>query len=136
MKKICGFLVLLFGFVSCTTNDDYIKYHPELLPIESVTLPTEFVRDNIYEIPFEYIRPTTCHVFEGFYYEKEANVRTIAIETSVIEQSGCTVATVNPITEILYFRPTLEDSYIFKIWKGKDSNGQNIFEEIEIPVVP
>lgn len=136
MKIFYVFLILVIGLASCSSNDDTDKIQSELLPINSVTLPVEFKRDSIYEIPFEYIRPTTCHVFDGFYYKKETNVRIIAIATSVIEQSNCGPATVNPLTQILNFKPTIEDSYIFKIWKGKDSNNQDIFEETEIPVVP
>ena len=137
MKKVFLLLATVVSLGSCSlgTEDD-MKFHTELLPIESADLPDEFKKDSIYELPFTYIRPSTCHLFEGFYYAKDLNVRTIAIHTSVIEQSGCTVPTVNPITEKLSFRPTTEASYVFKLWKGKDENNQDIFEEIEIPVIP
>lgn len=137
MKRIFLLLIASVSLASCSLgSDDGLKFHTELLPIESAVLPAEFKRDSIYELPFTYVRPSTCHLFEGFYYAKDSNVRTIAIHTSVIEQSGCTVPAVNPITEKLTFKPTDEDSYIFKIWKGENENGEDVFEEVEIPVIP
>jgi hypothetical protein len=56
--------------------------------------------------------------------------------TTVIEQDNCKGVTVNPLEKFLSFKPTTESSYVFKIWKGKDTNGNDVFEEIEIPVVP
>jgi hypothetical protein len=135
MKKSFLFALLSIVFGSCST-DDGIRYTSELLPIETITLPAEFKRDSLYEIPMQYIRPSTCHVYEGIYYRKEANIRTIAIGTSVLEQNNCTTAPINPLPVLLRFIPTTEDSYVFKVWKGKDANGINIFEETEIKVVP
>ncbi|MFC4816531.1 MULTISPECIES: hypothetical protein [unclassified Flavobacterium] len=138
MRKVFLLLVAVILLGSCSLGDDNgTKFHTELLPIESADLPDEFKNDSIYELPFTYVRPSTCHLFEGFYYAKDANIRTIAIHTSVIEQGGCTTPTVNPITEKLQFRPSSSyTSYIFKLWKGEDSNGVDVFEEVEIPVVP
>ena len=136
MKKIFLLLAIVLAFAGCDLEDEGIKIHSELLPIESVTLPTEFKKDSIYELPFTYINPSTCHVFERFYYEKDSNKRTIAVLTTVIEQDNCKGVTVNPLEKFLSFKPTTESSYVFKIWKGKDTNGNDVFEEIEIPVVP
>jgi hypothetical protein len=138
MKKVLLLLATVISLASCSLGtDDGLKFHTELLPIESADLPDEFKKDSVYDLPFTYIRPSTCHLFEGFYYAKDMNVRTIAIHTSVIEQGGCTTPTVNPITEILQFRPSESyNSYIFKLWKGENESGEDIFEEIEIPVVP
>lgn len=136
MKKLVLLIIVIFSIISCNTDVPENKFHLELLPIDSTILPVEFKKDSVYELPFDYIRPSTCHIFEGFYYKKESNVRTIAIQTTVLEQNNCTVATVNPITEILKFKPTTETSYVFKLWKGTDGNGADVFEEITIPVVP
>jgi hypothetical protein len=137
MKKFLLILALAFIFVQCDTNDnDYPNYHLELLPIESAVFPAEFIKDQVYEIPIKYVRPTTCYLFEGFYYDKNLNTRTIAIQTSVLEQNNCTTPLQNPIEEILKFKATTETSYVFKLWKGKDASGANIFEEITVPVVP
>ncbi len=137
MKKLLLLFAVVLVFVGCDLDDDnYQRSHMELLPIESATFPAEFREGQVYEIPIQYSRPSTCHVFEGFYYEKNENIRTIAIQTTVLEQDNCTTPTTNPITEVLKFVATTEDSYIFKLWKGKNDNGEDIFEEIEVPVVP
>ena len=136
MKNFALLIIVALSVIGCSKDDEKDKFHLELLPIDSAVLPDKFKKDSVYELPFDYIRPSTCHIFEGFYYKKESNVRTIAIQTTVLEQNNCTVATVNPITEILKFKPTTETSYVFKLWKGTDGNGADVFEEITIPVVP
>ena len=135
MKKFVLLIVIALSVISCSKEVEEDKIHPELLPIDSVVLPVEFKKDSLYELPFNYIRPSTCHIFEGFYYEKSSNVRVIAIRTTVLEQNNCEPATINPRTEILRFKPTTEASYVFKLWK-ETINGTDVFEEIEIPVVP
>lgn len=137
MKRIFLLLIIGIALVSCSLEtEDGTNFHTELLPIESAILPNEFKRDKVYDLPFTYVKPSTCHIFQGFYYEKVGNIRTIAINTNVVEQAGCTVPTVNPNTEILKFKPSNYESYVFKLWKGTNDSGEDIFEIIEIPVVP
>lgn len=135
MKKIL-FVLLTFGLFSCNKEDEGDKYYQELLPIANYSLPAELKKDSIYTFEFQFNRPTTCHIVDGFYYDKYQNIRKIAIATTVLEQNNCEPASVNPLTKTLDFKPTTESSYVFKIWKGKDVNNQDIFDEIEIPVVP
>lgn len=135
MKKLMFFLILTIAIIGCS-KDDETEVHYEYVPVNSVQLPVEFKRDSVYDLQFTYVRPSTCHFFDGFYYDKNANVRTVAFVNGVLEQNNCTTAPINPLTEILRFKPTIEDSYIFKLWKGEDSNGNDIYEEHEIPVVP
>ena len=135
MKK--AILLLLTGCLAWNCDlDEGVKFTQEILPIESAILPATFKKDSLYKIPFKYIRPSTCHAFEGFYYQKEDNIRTIAIATTVYKQNNCTTAPINPLQVELQFRPSINGSYIFKLWKGKNAQGQNIFEEVEIPVIP
>lgn len=137
MKKYLLLLLVAFSFFNCDLgDDDNPKFHLELLPIASATLPAEFKRDSIYKLPIQFNRPTNCHIYDGFYYEKNKNERIIAVQTSVVEQNGCGTMLVNPMEKVLTFKPTVETSYIFKLWKGKDGNGADIFEEFEIPVIP
>jgi hypothetical protein len=136
MKKLLLLFAVVLVFVGCDLEDDNPRFHVELLPVESATFPAEFHEGQVYEIPIKYIRPSTCHVFEGFFYGKDENIRTIAIQTTVLEQDNCTTPSTNPMTEVLKFIATTESSYIFKLWKGKNASGEDIFEEIEVPVVP
>jgi hypothetical protein len=138
MKKFLLIFAITSIFLGCSTSvdDNYPNFHLELLPVESAVFPTQFIKNQVYEIPISYVRPTTCYIFEGFNYDKNLNTRTIAIQTSVLEQSNCTTPIQNPIQEILKFKATTETSYIFKLWKGKDAAGANVFQEITVPVVP
>jgi hypothetical protein len=128
---------MILIFFGCSSGvDDNPKFHLEILPVEGIILPVEFKKDIVYMLPVSFIRPSTCHAFDGFYYESNLNIRTIAIQTRVLEQDNCKVASSIPVTQILEFKPTTETSYIFKLWKGKDASGVDIYEEITIPVIP
>ncbi len=70
MKKY----VLLLGVVistltSCNIGDDMESFYLEVLPIESVEMPEEFIFGETHEIFMDYIRPTSCHVFNDFLYQ-------------------------------------------------------------------
>lgn len=114
-------------------NGDDFQY--VLLPIASVEIPTEFELGETYNIVVRYNRPSTCHAFDGFYYEKDLNIRTIAVQNIVFNQNNCEPLTDVIVEQNLEFHVTNNGSYIFKFWQGKDSNGQDIFLEYEIPVI-
>ncbi len=135
-KKIASLLLLLFLFNACTP-DEGTEYHLELVPIESVDIPTEFVLGQTYPITVRYSRPTTCHFFNNLYYEKNLNVRTIAVETAVEESNDCQeLSGTSAIAEYTFnFMVTSNGSYIFKFYQGTDESGNNIFLEYEVPVL-
>ena len=135
MKKIVLIIATLLLLFGCSKNDEEnSKFHLELLAIHSTTFPAKFTKNVEYDIPIQYIKPSNCHIFEGFYYDKNINVRTIAIQSRVLEQDNCIASPQAPSTEILRFKPTTETSYVFKLWKGLDASGADIYEEITIPV--
>lgn len=119
MTKIVLIFVALLLSLGCSSNDDdNTKFHLELLPIRSTTFPSEFTRNIEYDIPIQFVRPGNCYMFEGFYYDKNLNIRTIAIQNSVLQQDNCIVSPQEPSSQILRFKPTSEKSYVFKLWKG------------------
>jgi hypothetical protein len=133
MKKIISLLALVFLFNSCVPEDGP-RYSFELRPVVSVDIPDEFTLGEVYTITMHYNRPTTCHFYNTIYYEKDLNVRTIAVETAKEERNGC-METPNDMTTCSFdFEVTSNGSYIFKFWQGKDEQGNNIFLEYEIPV--
>ena len=133
MKRILSLLALFFLFNSCSVNDGP-NYTFELLPIQSVDLPTEFTLGQTYPITVHYNLPTSCHFFNDLYYDKNLNVRTIAVESAVAQHDNCTATPNNASTYTFNFYVTSNGSYIFKFYQGKDTNGQDIFLEYEIPV--
>jgi len=136
MKKILFILTALFIF-SCTP-DVSPRYHYVILPVESFEVPETVQTGQIYPIKITYKRPTTCHVFEGFYYDIYYELRTIGVQNMVVDNNDC-VATdpdESPIVKSFDFSPMqmAPYTYVFRFYKGKDENGNNIFEEVEIPV--
>ena len=134
-KKIVSLLALLFLFNACSPGDD-TQYLFELLPIESVDIPTEFTLGQTYPITVHYTVPTSCYYFSTLYYDKDLNVRTIAVENAVAQRNNCQEST--PATGAraytFNFYVTGNGSYIFKFYQGKDDQGNNIFLEYEVPV--
>ncbi|GIZ08069.1 membrane lipoprotein lipid attachment site-containing protein [Flavobacterium sp. UMI-01] len=134
MKKILFLLVAMIAFTGCTLDDNNDTYTYSILPVESYELPETFTLGETYEIKLKYQKPTGCHLFQGIYYSKELNTRTVAIQTAVKDNEVCT-AEVPALSETSFnFLVTNTGSYIFKFYKGKDTDGENIFEEVEIQV--
>jgi hypothetical protein len=133
MKRILSLLALFFLFNSCST-DNSTNYTFELRPILSVDLPAEFTLGQTYPITVHYNKRTSCNYFSTLYYDKDLNVRTIAVENAVADRNNCT-ETPNDISEYTFnFYVTSNGSYIFKFYQGKDANGQNIFLQYEVHV--
>lgn len=136
MKRILFLISLVFLLNSCSMEDDSVNFHYEILPVDSFELPESFVFGETYPIKIYYKRPTTCHGFDGFYYDSHMNTRTIAVQAIVVNQSNCEEISSNePALEaVLNFNVVYNETYLFKFYKGKDENGEDIFEEVEVPV--
>lgn len=134
MKKIIALLGIFLLVISCSTDNNDPNVHFELLPIESVVLPANFSVNNVNEIEVNFLRPTNCHGFDGFLYEKNDLTRTIAVQSYVLEKDNCAPLTNQIITQKLNFKPLETGTYLLKFWKGRDANGDNIFEEISVDV--
>ena len=136
MKKFALFILLITTLTGCTLdNDNRDTYTYEVLAVDSYTLPEKFTLGNTYEIKLKYTKPTACHSFQGIYYSKELNTRTVAIQTAVNNNQVCTQS-IPVASEVSFnFYVTNTGSYIFKFYKGKDAAGVDLFEEVEVPVV-
>ena len=135
MKKIALFIVLITSFISCSIDNDNPSYTYHILPVDSYVVPTSFTLGQTYSIKVKYQKPTSCHLYQGLYYDKNLNTRTIAIQTAVETNKVCTQE-LPPLSEVSFnFIVNNNGSYIFKFYKGKDANGEDIFENVEIPVV-
>jgi len=138
IKKIlvCFIAVLFF---SCSIDDTAPSSYQELLAVESVEMPEVFERGMSYQISLTYLRPTNCHAYNGIYYLKYNNERTVAIISTVFEGNGnCETYEANlvPLEDASFnFLPTEIGSYIFKFWKGLDADGQDEYLIMEIPVI-
>jgi len=131
-----GFVMLFLG--SCSVDSDNINdgFYLEYVPIETVDMPTEFELGQTYEIEYTYYRPTTCHVFNDLYYVTELNQRTIAVINTVYPESSspCENLELEVITRTFNFPVTNSSTHYFRFWQGTDSNNQDLYLEIEVPV--
>lgn len=139
MKKLVTILILVvvasFTF-SCEISDDNSPtYNFELVAIDSVDLPEAFVLGETKQITVHYKRPSTCHFYDGFYYEKNLNTRTVALQMAVLANSTCETLEEEVAEASFNFYVSNNGTYIFKFFNGKDEAGQNTFLEYEIPVV-
>lgn len=134
MKKIFFLLLIAISFSSCSVDDGNDFYY-EILPVESVDIPEEFVLGETYEITVTYLRPTTCHVFNNFYYESELNQRTVAIVTTVYQNNDCLPLIDEQIEASFNFIVNSNGTYVFKFWQGEDENGNDLYYIVEVPVV-
>lgn len=136
MKKLIALFTLFFAVTACDLESDNENIYFELLPVDSVIMPAEFHVNTENNITVKFLRPTSCHGFDSFYYAKDEFTRTVAIQSVVIVgNNGCTTLTNEVSEQILQFKPIETGTYTFKFWKGKDSNGENIFEEYVIDVI-
>ena len=134
MKKIT---LLLFGLLvvdSCQNNDNSaLNYTFEYIPIDSAITPTSLTLGEIDTISVKYSLPNSCYSFDRMYYEYKDSTRIVAVTALVKLDETCTQAIVQEEHKFT-IRASQEQDYIFKFYKGKDSNGENIFEEVVVPV--
>ena len=136
IKKFLILMVLFAGFTACSLDDnnDYTDYHFEVLPIKTAQVPSEFQYGNSYAITVTFDLPSTCHYFYNLYYDYQGTSRIVAINSRVIEATGCDEEPREIEYEFMVQARQMED-YVFKFWKGEDVNGNDIFDEITVPVV-
>lgn len=139
MKKLLLFFVAVV-LMSCSMEEDEpIPFHLELMAIEAVEIPEYVMPGNEYQIKVYYRKPTDCHYFEGLLYDVEGPVCTVAPQSMVIEANNC-----EPLVELAAEEASFTftcgtnyafNHYLFKFYVGEDEEGNQIFEDVEIPVV-
>lgn len=135
MEKNVLFRVLITSFLDCSADNDNTNHTYTVLPIESYIVSANFTLLETYVIKLKYQKPTSCHLYQGIYYDKNLNIRTIGIQTAVKNNQSCT-QDISPRTEgSINFPATNIGTDIFKFCKGKDTKVDDVFEDVEIPVV-
>jgi len=134
MKRFFVSLVLTLSIVSCSLDDNNANdFKIETLPIKSAVVPEAFTWGSKHTITVKYDLPSSCHGFYDLFYQHEGTSRIVAINSVVNENNTCTDALIEVEYQFLVSVVQKED-YTFKFWKGVDNNGENIFEEIIVPV--
>ncbi|TPN87951.1 hypothetical protein [Aquimarina algicola] len=135
--KIVLFFVIVTICIGCDLNDDdNTNFSYQLVKIEEVDLPEEFIRGKTYDIEVSYFRPTNCHSFEGFDFTRSENIRTIGAIHIVLDREDCENLQDETLSQASFrFFVGEEESYVFRFWQGRNEEGENQFLIIEIPVV-
>jgi hypothetical protein len=137
MKKIFLLSFLIVSLASCTPDDSARNFYTEIVPIANVTIPEEFEFGEIYEIGVSYYRPSSCHIFNNFFYEINQNERTVAVITTVYDESSCETFDFqeNEVEVSFNFQVNSVETYTFKFYQGQDANGNDLYYIVEVPVV-
>lgn len=140
MKRIALLLLAVITISSCSIDEgNEPRFYYEILPVESFKVPESVNFGQTYEIKLTYKRPTACHFYEGCYYKTELNSTIVGIQTYVLDKEDChTLENQESIEVSFNFRvegvQSAAQPYKFKFYKGTDANGNDIFEEVIIPV--
>ena len=133
MKKTALLLLGLLVFYSCLDTNDSVDFKYEFLSIDEAITPANFTFGKTDTIKVKYSLPNGCYAFDRIYYETKDTTRTVAITALVTLNDACTQAIIKEEYELI-IRASQTEDYVFKFYKGKDNKGENIFEEVVIPV--
>jgi len=139
MKRLLFFGFFIAVFWSCSIDDSVDEvFRFEILPIETVEMPSSVKYNEVYNINYTYLRPSTCHVYNDLYYVSEGNFITVAVINTVInttETSLCEPLE-NEIEDRSFAFHVQKDTgfYVFKFWQGEDEFGQDSYLVIEVPI--
>lgn len=134
MKKILALLFSVIFLSACTSDSELKDISFELLPVQDVELPGTFKAGQQTVIYLKYKRPTNCYSFNGFYYEKNGNTITMAVDALRQHLSNCETVNENSF-EVSYplFIKT-SGVHVLRFWQGKNSQGIDQFLVREIDV--
>lgn len=145
MKQLsCLLLPLFFLFGACSSdgldsmsNDapfDEVSSVIANLPLSSIDLPDNFVLGETYTIDFQYTLPSECYYYESLDYSVVNSTEIIlAVEVYVDLESSCDQAEKEGENSFVITIDHNQD-YKFKLWKGTNAQGDDVFEDFIVPV--
>ena len=135
MKRLFLLFISIATLVSCDIDgDDAPNFSLEILPIQSVDVPDQFVVGEVHPISITYIRPSGCYEFNNFIFQNNFNTRTVAVVDTFFQDDPCTQVT-EVATVSFDFTVSNTENHIFQFFQGQDDEGQDQFLIVEVPVV-
>lgn len=128
-------LALIIG--SCSLDDDGANFHYAPLEIVDAQVPDTFEFGNVYTINVDLLRPDDCTLADRFDVRRSAtdstNVRTVSAIGIVLDKNECDTVQ-QEIQDSFQFEVIYSKPYIFKFYKGDNTNGEPEFFELKVPV--
>ena len=123
--------------VSSCSTDDATTFYFDFVAVDNVSeIPEAFVLNQPDTLQISYLRPSSCHGFDGFDIEKDGDIREITIINKVVEQSNGCPDLVNDVrTAPLVFNPEEVGEVTLKFFNGEDVNGNPIFLTFNVPII-
>ncbi len=133
-KNFLVVILIISTLFSCSLDDDRnLNLSLKTLPIKEAIVPDSFEFGESHEITVFYDLPDGCHSFRNLFYQHQGTSRIVAINSLLDDATNCTLAVIEK--EFTFrVRATQQEDYTFKFWKGTDSNGDDIFDEVIVPV--
>ncbi|MBT8301758.1 MAG: hypothetical protein KJO63_10520 [Maribacter sp.] len=128
-------LTVSMNFSSCEIGDEGPNFHFVPLRIESVAVPESFELSETYQIEVTYTIPNGCTYYEGVdvVAETTSTRKVVAVGAQRTDQEACTQV-VTEATTSFNFVVLYEQTYLFRFYQGEDTNGEQLFLEVEVPV--
>jgi hypothetical protein len=136
MKHFIALFLFTLLIVGCDVDDDnYHEHHLEYIGVVDVELPDEFIFGSTYEINITIELPNSCYFYYGQYdYFHEGTSRLIHPIVHVDDDVACTQSIIET-TFSIPVQALQDEPYIFKFYQGEDTNGENLYLTIEVPVI-
>jgi hypothetical protein len=137
MMKYFILIVVIFVSVTSCSTDDAANFYFDFVAVDSVSeIPEAFIVNQPDTLQVSYLRPSSCHGFDGFDIDKDGDIREITIITKVVEQSnGCPDLENDLRTAPLIFNPEEAGEVQLKFFNGEDVDGNPIFLTFNVPII-
>ena len=143
MKKLAVLFVCAFAFMSCELDDLEPVNQQRFAEVINIDLPESFEEGKVYDIDVTYLLPDACHTAFGLHASRGGQFGDARRDIYVFG-----VASYDPrVTECdeddddlereSSFRLRIDDDepFTFYLWTGVDDDDENVFTEVEVPVV-
>ena len=130
---ISSFLTVLL--ISCTKSKSFPNVSFKVLPIESATFPDTLNYQENVQFTLRYLLPDSSYDFYSLYYQtKNDSARVVAINSIINEDISNPTKSKDTIETKFNLSVSQKKDYTFLIYKGDDSEGNNVFDTILVPV--
>lgn len=136
MKKVILLIGALVAIVGCST-DDSPNFFFDFVAVDNVLEVPEFFTVNESDtLQVAYLRPTSCHGFDGFNVVRNENEREITVVTKVVEiENNCEALENDVRIAPLVFNPLEGGEVTLRFFSGNDPEGNPTFLTFTLPII-